>query len=295
VRFVLDGGPGNGGAQLDDHAAPFQVTFSNVGKAEHTIDAYIIDASGNLVSGAATHDSVAQIGIGDYYVTMGDSITAGYGDNSAADNTSNDGRNSGGGYEPVLNNLLTAAKRYPQNVVNEGVGGTTSSDGAALVSSLLTRHPNASMFLVDYGMNDARPWLPVPSGLGKNPGDSGYAGSFKDKMQQIINAVNGAGKKIAISKINPALGDCAETNPSAPEYCGPPYPNFSTGARTVLIQQYNQVIDELRAISSNKITVVPPDLYTYFANHYQTEYFDNIHPNGVGYQSIGNLWLQALP
>jgi lysophospholipase L1-like esterase len=143
-------------------------------------------------------------------------------------------------------------------------------------------------------MNDARPWLPVPSGLGLNPGDSGYAGSFKDQMQRIINAVNAAGKKIAISKINPALGDCAPSNPSDPEYCGPPYPDFTTGARTVLIQQYNQVVDELRGISSNKITTVPPDLYTYFANHYQTQYFDNIHPNGTGYQSLGNLWFQVL-
>ncbi len=290
VRFVLDGGA----QKIDDHTAPFQATFSNVSKAEHTIDAYVIDSSGNVVSGTGTSDHASQIGIGDYYVTMGDSITAGYGDDVAADNTSSDGRNSGGGYEPVLNNLLTAAKGYPQNVVNEGVGGTTSGDGLALVSSLLARHPNAQMFLVDYGMNDARPWLPVPSGLGLNPGDSGYAGSFKDNMQQIINAVNAAGKKIALSKINPALADCAVNNPSDPGYCAP-YPNFSTGARTVLIQKYNQVVDELRAIPSNKITVVPPDLYTYFANHTQTEYFDNIHPNGVGYQAVGNLWLQALP
>ena len=164
VRFKLDGG-----SSFDTHSAPFQVLFTNVSKAEHVIDAFIIDSACNQISGSATHDQVTQVGVGDYFVAMGDSITMGFGDNITSDNTSSDGRNSGGGYEPVLNNLRTSAKGYPQTVINEGIGGTTSSDGVALIPSLVSRHANAQHFLIEYGTNDAAG--PVPSGLGLHPGD----------------------------------------------------------------------------------------------------------------------------
>ena len=62
--------------QLDTHTAP--VTFTNLAQSEHTIDAYLLDSSNNVVSGIDTHDQVNQIGIGDYYVAMGDSISRGH-------------------------------------------------------------------------------------------------------------------------------------------------------------------------------------------------------------------------
>jgi lysophospholipase L1-like esterase len=288
VQFVLDGT-----TTINSFTAPFQATFVNLSRAEHTVDAYIIDNSGNRISGTATHDHAFPVGVGDYYVTMGDSITYGIGDNYAADNTSNDGRNTGGGYEPILNNLLTTAKGYPQTVINEGVPGTTSLDGLNLIPWLLPKHSQVTKYLIMFGMNDAAPWMPVPSGLGLNPGDAGYAGTFKDHMQQIISQINAAGKRAALAKVNVALADCADNVPTDPGYC-PPYSNLNSGARNVLIQQYNQVVDELRGVTSNSITVVPPDFYSYFSANYNGQYWDNIHPNGVGYQSMGNLWYQAL-
>ena len=296
VRFILDQGT-SGAVTAEIHASPYVVTFPTVAKGEHALDAYLVDASGNLVSGTLTHDSAQRVGIGDYYVSMGDSITQGNssdGDNISSDDTSNDGRNTGGGYEPILNNLMTARKGYPQTVVNEGIGGTTSADGLSLLPTLLLKHPNAEMYLVDYGMNDARPWMPVPSGQGLNVGSPGYAGTYKDHMQQIINEVNGNGKRIALSKINVALADCNDNVPTDPGYCSP-YPNPTTGARSLLIEQYNTVIDELRGITSNNITVVPPDLWNWSLNNYSTQYWDWIHPNGLGYQSIAGLWNGVLP
>ena len=285
VRFTLDSG-----SSIDVHAPPFQGTYTGLSKAEHVIDAYLINSTGALVSGTGTHDQVKQIGIGDYYVTTGDSVSWGYG---GSDNTSNDGRDTGGGYEPLLNNQLTTFKNYPQHDANEAVPGTTSGEGLELLPSILKKHPNAQVFLVMFGMNDARPWLPVPSGQGLNPGDAGYAGSYKDHMQQVINQLKSAGKKIALAKTNVALADCADNIPTDPGYC-PPYANLNTGARNVLIRQYNTVIDELVANTANGITVTPPDFYSYFSTTYQTQYFDNIHPNGTGYQSMANLWFQAL-
>jgi len=271
VRFKLDGG-----TSFDLHSPPFQVVFTNVTKAEHVVDAFIIDSAGNQITGSATHDQVTQVGVGDYFVAMGDSITAGLGDNVPSDDTSADGRNSGGGYEPVLNNLRTSAKGYPQTVINEGIGGTTSSDGVALIPALVSRHPNAQHFLIEYGTNDAAG--PVPSGLGLHPGDPGYPGTFKDNMQRILTAVRNAGKVAHLAKV--------------------PYSIGSMTARNSTYQVYNQVIDELIAENSGGSAatrpVVGPDFFSFFQSH-QNQFSDDLHPNGTGYQSMGTLWLNVLP
>jgi hypothetical protein len=104
-------------------------------------------------------------------------------------------------------------------------------------------------------------------------------------MQQIISAINSKGYEVILSKINIALGDSATSTP---------YSDPDNGARSLLIQEYNVVIDELRAIAENNISVIPPDPYNYFQETYPTEYYDNIHPNGWGYRDLANLWFNAL-
>jgi lysophospholipase L1-like esterase len=241
----------------------------------------------------ATRDQSIQVGVGDFTVAMGDSITAafptGFGDNLPGDDISLDGRNVGGGYVPVLNNLLTSARGVPQTLINHGLGGATSSYGASLAPVLVGRYPDAQRYLILYGMNDANPLLPVPSGRGLKPGDSGYPGSFKDNVQRMVSAVKGVGKAPTLARINIALGDCNDSPVSCPTY-----PDLDTGARNVWIQEYNRVIDELAADPANSITVSPPDLYGYFRQNYAKEYFDNFHPNGDGYRSVARLWCQAL-
>jgi lysophospholipase L1-like esterase len=268
VRFTLDGG-----SSFDTHTPPFQGVFTNVSRAEHVIDAFIIDGAGNQVSGSATHDQVTHVGVGDYFVAMGDSITVGVFDDMTSDNTSADGRNTGGGYEPVLNDLRTTAKGYPQTVINEGIGGTSSIDGVSLIPTLVSKHPNAQRFLIGYGTNDAGG--PVPSGLGLHPGDGGYPGTFKDNMQRIIAAVKNAGKVPHLAKIPASIGAFA--------------------GRNSLYQTYNQVIDEL--VAENAGTVVGPDFFSWFNDPAHQNQFssDGLHPNGVGYHSMGTLWFNALP
>jgi len=270
VRFTLDGGAANGGAEFDDYVAPIQGTFTNVGQSEHVIGAFIIDGSGNIVLGSATQDQIIRVGVGNYYVAMGDSITRGAGNDVPSDGISQDGRNAGGGYESILNDLLTNAKGYPHTVINEGVGGIRSIEGVSLIPSLLSRHPDAQYVLIELGTNDAI--TPVPSGLGLHPGDSGYPGTFKDNMQRIITSIKNAGKLPYLAKV--------------------PYSTGQYTARNLLYQAYNQVIEEL--VIENRISVVPPDFYSYFQSH-QNQLPDGLHPNGIGNQAMANLWFQALP
>ena len=255
VQFTLDGAN-----PIKVYTLPSQATYTGLSKTEHVIDAYVVNSTGGVVTGTGTHDQVKQIGIGDYYVTMGDSVTWGQG---GTETTSSDGRDVSSGYEPLLNNQLTSFKNYPQEVSDEGIPGTTSAEGLQILPTVLQKHTGSQTFLVMFGMNDARPWLPVPSGQGLNPGDSGYAGSYKDHMQQIINGLKSAGKKVALAKTNVALADCADNIPTDPGYCAP-YPNLNTGARNVLIQQYNTAVGELVSNAANGITVTPPDFYSYF-------------------------------
>jgi lysophospholipase L1-like esterase len=225
---------------------------------------------------------------------MGDSITLGIGDDDSSDNFSADGRTVSRGYEPILNDLLTSYHDgYPHMIANEGVGGTISADGVTYISTLLGRHERAIRFLVQYGTNDANRFLAIPSGKGLVPGDSGYPGTFKYNMQKIIDAINVSNKTVCLAKPPIVLGDTVS---------GVKYTNIENGFRNVLIREYIDVIDELIADVGNNINCETPDFYNYFNSvdpvtgnkRYVDQYFDNFHPNGVGYNSMAEIWFQVL-
>jgi lysophospholipase L1-like esterase len=283
IRFILDADTSNPKV-IEAITVPYKVVFKDLTESEHTLDADVIDNGGMPVPGDRTSDIKKPIGIGDYYVAVGDSITKGSGDNVSSDNTSKDGRNTGGGYEPILNDLLTNAKGYPHTVAKEGVAGHMTVDGLTLIPTLLQRHPKARYNLIQYGTNDsgASGALPVPSGEGLNPGDPGYAGSFKDNMQRIITAFVRAGQTPLLAKVPIVIAPCASCEP---------FPDPDAEPPNRLIQAYNRVIDEL--VIANGIQVTPPDFYTYFKSHPE-EFSDNLHPDGPGYQAMANLWFQAL-
>jgi len=198
------------------------------------------------------------------YVAVGDSITYGLNDTIPAD---------GIGYEPILGNLLTGSKGRPIAVANEGIPGATSADGVATISSVLSNYPSATYYLVMYGSNDAftANHPAIPSGMDLLPGDPGYAGTYKDNMQKIISAILAAGKTPYLAEV--------------------PY-TTKLNYDNAMIQEYNVVIDQLYV--ANGITVTPPPFYGYFLAH-PGELDDGLHPNGVGYQSMADLWFSALP
>ena len=243
----------------------------------------------------------------DYYVALGDSITFGFHhDNVPFDDVSYDGRNSGGGYPPVLNNLLTAVKGYGHTVENEGISGDQAIDGANRIQDVLADHPGSTHFLIQYGTNDSWFPLPTPSGLdlpctGLNMPNNhpDCPGSFKDNMLRIILAVQGAGKKALLAKVPMRYGNC-----SFFPQCNP-YPDPSSAPENaVIITTFNNVIDQL--ILEESLEVEPgtlleaPDFYAYFegtgidANGKSPEFDDFLHPDGYGMRSMAELWCNAL-
>jgi lysophospholipase L1-like esterase len=219
---------------------------------------YYFRAVANSIEGGTEKGAIRTFQTGVRYIAIGDSITAGSQDTIPSDGT---------GYEPVLGYRKL---NNPYTVANEGVSGTTSADGAASIAGTLSSYPSpsAKYYLILYGTNDAD----IGSGVVTKA-------AYKANMQAIITAIKNAGKIPYLAKV-PYVDP---TNPSFPAGL-----SISDGA----IQQYNQAIDELR--TSNGISVVAPDYYTWFQSH-TSQLDDGLHPDGTGYQSMANLWFNVLP
>ena len=209
---------------------------------------------------------LAGVGKNAVFVAMGDSITFGFGDDIASDDFK-DGTLPPAGYPPLLTSRFASQRGKNVLILNEGVPGDRSTDGLGDVANIVNAYPLAKYVLLLYGANDAA--FNVASGVGKSPGQAGYLGSFKGNMQQLIDAIRNAGKIPVLAKV------LYQTNPNV-------------DAR---IQEYNQVINEL--VVQNSLTVTPPDFYTFFKTN-PSQLGDGLHPNGVGYQSMSQLWYNSL-
>jgi hypothetical protein len=85
---------------------------------------------------------------------------------------------------------------------------------------------------------------------------------------------------------------------------GVPYPNPETHPQNLLIEEYNAVIDELKALNPLiEVMTGPPiqcdNFFTYYRDVPRVggipiEFDDNIHVNGTGYQSMAQLWFETL-
>lgn len=214
-------------------------------------------------------------------VAFGDSITFGCGDTGVSQGRRSDEQ----GFLPILSAALTTQRGQVHHLINAGHPGETSAQGVQRLPGLLTSYPDAMTYLLLFGMNDARPWEPVPSGLGLYGGEAGYAGSYKANLEQMITMIHEAGKKVGLAKIPIALGRQAGLG----RYDVP-----DRGERSLHIKTYNRVIDELIADPSHHIDIRSPDLYSYFKVHAVDEYADNVHPDHTGYRSIAAAWSDVL-
>jgi len=272
VELVLDSGTS---AQRSARilAPPYNWVFDHVPLGEHALDAYVIDAAGKRLP---AHDRKQRIGMGDILVAVGDSITAGEVDDITSDDWSADGRDGPsqegfGGYEPILNNMLTSLAGYPHSVPNEGLAGETSAGAKSRIAGIIARHPTAGTWLVAYGTNDA-PTLMT-------------AGTFQGNLQNIIGQIQSA-------------------IPGAVVFLPRVLYNDEARKGNYLIAQYDGVMDELSRTMPNVLRGA--DLDTLFhANHQRYDHklakpgtwlatTTTHHPNGIGFQKYAMLWKTAL-
>ena len=273
VKFVLNENLPNQTVQFS-LAAPYSATFAGLAKGEYRLDAYLVDASQNVIAGNANHDFATNIGIGDIYVAIGDSITEGY--NGIGFNVppyaswlqapmaSNDNRNYpqcgiGSGFTRdhwqeashhiALNNELESYLGYPVFILNEGVAGINTFgyiDRMATVSwqnRIAALQPNKWLFHL--GNND----------VGGSPA---IQSNFQTMIDTLKNSYGAAGSGIVLAV--PADG--------------------------VNWQPY---INNL--ISANGL-LKGPDFNTFYLNN--PSLTDGIHPNVAGHVQMARLWALSI-
>ena len=209
---------------------------------------------------------------GDFYLSVGNSITLGSFDLSAHDNRSADGRILGvQGYQARLNDLLTAASGLPHMVANAGIGRETlESYRQQRLNTVLQRYPTANKALVMLGTNNAN----------NNGGIS--VSQFQNQYQTLVNTLANDGKTVFAAKIPPFL----------------PFENFSVKNDRAIA--FNLTLDSLSNLT------LGPDFFNFFYDDGGTPgdssddydrfslYEDNIHPNGLGQSVIATLWYNHL-
>ena len=168
VAFSLDGGseiPVAGSGNL------YSLVFPGVANGNHDVAAIVRTAEGTEVAS----DTNSMVGTGgDYYVTVGDSITNGVGDFNPANNDSADGRIVAiQSYQARLSDRLTTTTGRPQIVFNEGIGGDKPADLQARIDSILERHPGANKVLMMIGTNGSQNTILDPDDYKQHcPGNS---------------------------------------------------------------------------------------------------------------------------
>jgi lysophospholipase L1-like esterase len=262
VRFTLDGGQSAAGASTGNvHAGQ----FAGVADGEHDIMAVLRDAGGKEVG----HDINSMVGSGgDYYVSVGDSITDGLGDADPSDNDSADGRIVAiQGYQASLADLLTTATGRPQIVFNEGIAGELSLGLSARIDSILERHPGANRVLLMIGTNDS------------NGGVT--AVNFQNNVIETINHLNG--RTVWLAQLLPAY-----INESPMTWI------LDMGRNTVILE-YNTAMRAIAASNPDDGIFTGPDFFQDpFLSIPEAVYNDYLHPNHAGYQAMADGWHNVL-
>ncbi len=272
MEFVFD--PGKSSTRsVKVFDAPYITTISALSVGEHMLDAFALDGTGSRIGSSDHRD---QVGVGDIIVAVGDSITAGEVDDILADNLSADGRNGPkdgyGGFEPILNDLLTVARSYPNTVPNEGLPGENTNGAKTRIESLIASYPTAKTWLIAYGTNDANGSL--------------SSSTFKANLQNII------------TQIQTAI-------PGASIYLPRVFYHDETQSSYQRIGGYDKAMADLAHSMDN--VYQGADLDTLFrSNHAQFPNHANgqlgtwlatprtHHPNGIGVTKMAMLWKMAL-
>jgi lysophospholipase L1-like esterase len=262
VYFTLDNGSDQSASETT--SGYFITQYANVFDGEHEVASFLRDKDGNEISA----DINTTVGTGgDYFVTVGDSITSGLRDNNIYNNDSADGRIvSRQGFQSELADQQTMSTGLPQIVFNEGIEGETAAHLNSRLQSILERHPKANVILMMIGTNDSRD-------------GNVTANSYYNLVRSITNTIDDVyGKTVWIATPPPTFIKDTWT---------------WDDTRNLLIDEYNQKINQVVNADYNDQTLSGPNFFSELRD--QTKFFDYLHPNDTGYQFMATRWNNTLP
>lgn len=269
IEFVVDDGSQLAQSQKT-FAAPYNAKFDFINPGTHAVMAYTLDSNGARGIAADASVSIENIGVlGKHIVAIGDSITNGVFDDIVEDDASSDGRFNSGGFQAILSNRLTETVGFPVTVFDESNPGDKAANGVAKINRMLSTHSEADAILIMYGTNDTDATSADPAVV---------AADYTSRMRAIISAaiVATSSAKIFLARIPPVVG---------------------RPARNQLARSFNTAIANLVAEFAGTHpgrVVLGPDFFAHFNANPTEMNSDGFHPNGIGYQSMAALWLDAI-
>ncbi len=281
VKFILNEGQGSE-QSLYDMSSPFTASFTGLAKGTYTLDAHVVNSSQVVQTGAGNQDTATNIGIGDIFTAIGDSITEGYYGtdygatavtnwlDAPAGSLSADNRNfaqygpTSATYKkswmPELNDELTTYYGYPVFIMNDGWGGYKATDYITLMGTAQWQNRQTALI--------PNKWL---LHLGVNDGIAGVTPTnFQSQMQTIMNTL--------VSTYGAASSSIWLAKPS--------YSNVYT-----YTENYLPNIVTLR--NSNALGG-GPDFWNYYLNHIALYGGDPVHPNTAGMTQMARLWAISI-
>lgn len=274
-----------------DTQSPYAATFNLPSYGEYRLEGYILDTSGNRLN--SQPDAVIDpVGYGHILLSVGDSITAGFGGNEVTSGNTNypvvtweqspsesedrrnifqyDNKRSSGhpyrrGYQVNLNDQLTQCSDAPVFILNDGFGGIRTAEGGnkSVLSKMSSYNDHIDKLGVDYlllqvGTNDAS------SGLAAN--------SWEEDINQVIDAFQSANSGLNIWM------------PLLPK-------RYDSIDKDGLIVDYNDripgIVDDQN--SSGNPVRDGPDFYELFDDN-PGWLDDDLHPNQTGYNEMAKRW-----
>ncbi len=255
-----------GESPITRNAAPWTGSFTSVPDGLKTVTVRLLDAGSNPV---ATHSVDIAVG-GDYILAIGDSNPNGIGDTFAGDNDDANRVYSNTAFAATLASLLEDMPPTEVVAFNEGIGGDTTNDtDVTRLQSIIDRHDEASIALVQLGTNDANSLR--------------SANNFENDMQSIVNRLGTEGMEVRVATLPPIL-DATDGLSST---------------RNQRIDQYNtRITDDLTGTLPGADIwgfLAPDDDSDGTADRIRTDlYADDLHPNALGHAIIAQLWYNIL-
>lgn len=227
---------GRNGTKVADVTSP----YTHTGLTQNATYYYVVTAVNGY--GESMDSAKASVTIPDrrqdICVAMGDSITSG-----ALLDSYNDG------YVPKLQMM------WGKTVINEGVLGAKSSNGAAFVDEVLTKY-NPKYLTIYYGNND----------IGFYSTDSIIA-----NLRYMIQQAKSNGTLPVIATLGPFMGDWAWRQPYASD--------LNSKIRALAASEGIAYADLEAAFGSNRAYMIMPD---------------GMHPNAAGHSVIANTFYNIL-